>query len=68
MAVLKELGNTAQGTFLLTAEQMEDGDLLRALIAGGHAVALAASGETEEDVEAQIIQGGISCGRRHAAG
>ena len=57
LAVLKELGNTAQGTFLLTAEQMEDGDLLRALIAGGHAVALAASGETEEDVEAQIIQG-----------
>lgn len=57
LAVLKELGNTVQGTFLLTAEQMEDGDLLRALIAGGHAVALAASGETEEDVEAQIIQG-----------
>ena len=29
-----------RATFLLTAEEMEDGDLLRALTAGGHAVAL----------------------------
>ena len=54
LAVLSSLGETAQATFLLTAEQMADGDLLRALIAGGHGVALAASGETEETVEEQV--------------
>ncbi len=57
LAVLEALGGSAQGTFLLTPEQMEDGDLLRALIAGGHAVALAASGETEDEVEAQVLRG-----------
>ena len=54
LAVLSALGEEAQATFLLTAEQMADGDLLRALIAGGHGVALAASGETEEAVEEQV--------------
>ena len=57
LAVLSALGEEAQATFLLTAEQMADGDLLRALIAGGHGVALAASGETEEAVEAQVMEG-----------
>lgn len=37
--ILPALGEV-QGTFLLTAEQMADGDLLRALAAGGHAAAL----------------------------
>lgn len=57
LAVLEKLGTAAQATFLLTTEQMEDGDLLRALIAGGHAVALEAWGETEEEVEAQVMWG-----------
>ena len=37
--ILPVLGDV-QATFLLTAEEMADGDLVRALVAGGHAVAL----------------------------
>ena len=57
LAVLDILGSDAQGTFLLTTEQMADGDLLRALVAGGHSVALLASGETEEALEEQVVLG-----------
>ena len=56
LAVVEELGTAAQATFLLTTDQMADGDLLRALIAGGHTVALAASGESEEEIERQVVQ------------
>jgi len=38
----------------MTADQMEDGDLLRGLVAGGHAVALLAQGETREEMEEEI--------------
>lgn len=51
--ILPVLGEV-QGTFLLTSEQMADGDLLRALIAGGHALALRLP---EEDREAALQQG-----------
>lgn len=47
----------SQATFLLTAEQMEDGDLLRSLVAGGHAVALRIGGETEEDMVRELRLG-----------
>lgn len=47
-----EEGQTA--TFLLRLEQMEDGDLLRGLIAQGHAVALLAQGTTAPDVAAEV--------------
>ena len=57
LAVLETMGADAQGTFLLTVEQMEDGNLMRALVAGGHSVALSVTGETEDEVEAQIVQG-----------
>lgn len=57
LAVLDLLGSDAQAAFLLTEEQMEDGDLLRTLVAGGHGVVLRASGETEEELEEQIIRG-----------
>ena len=45
-AAMKALDGV-QATFLLTAEQMEDGDLLRGLTAEGHMVALLASGAEE---------------------
>lgn len=57
LSVLEILGSEAQATFLLTTDQMEDGDLLRALVAGGHGIALLASGETEKELEEQIVRG-----------
>lgn len=57
LAVMEELGQEAQAAFLLTTEQMEDGDLLRGLVAQGHAVVLLARGETEEEIEEQIVRG-----------
>ena len=48
----------AQGTFLLTAGQMaSDGDLLRALAAGGHGIALRLEGETREERKDEIRRG-----------
>ena len=45
----------AQGTFLLTAGQMaSDGDLLRAMAAGGHGIALRLEGETREERQDEI--------------
>ena len=49
-----ELLGTAQATFLLPAEQMEQGDLIRALIAKGHGVALLAQGKTPEAVAEEL--------------
>lgn len=43
-----------QVTFLLPAELMEDGDLVRAVAARGHGLALAARGDTEAEVQAQL--------------
>lgn len=53
-AVLEKLGS-AQATFLLSAEQMGEGDLVRSLVAGGHAVALRAAGTAEDEVEEEIL-------------
>lgn len=46
-----------QATFLLTAEELSDGDLVRALIAGGHTPALRIEGETEREAEEEILRG-----------
>lgn len=54
-SVLALLG-AHQATFLLTAEEMEDGDLLRALVAGGHGIALEALGETDSELEYEVAQ------------
>ena len=43
-----------RATFLLSSEQMADGDLLRAMIGKGHGVALLAQGETAEAVREEI--------------
>lgn len=56
-SVMEKLGTDQQATFLLTAEQMADGDLLRGLVAGGHGVALLLQGTTEQAVEEEIQQG-----------
>ena len=48
---------SVQATFLLTAEQMRDGDLLRALTARGHAVALWLLGETPEEAARELAEG-----------
>lgn len=53
LAAMKLLGET-RATFLLPVEQMEDGDLLRALTAEGHEIALLASSETAAELEAEI--------------
>ena len=55
LSVLAQLGSY-QATFLLTVDEMEDGDLLRALVAGGHGVALEALGETDSELEYEVEQ------------
>lgn len=51
--LLDRLGD-ARATFLLTADQMEDADLLRGLTATGQGIALRCGKGTEEEVRAQI--------------
>lgn len=46
-----------QATFLLTAEQMEDGDLLRALTVQGHSVALRILGKSPEEAAGELQRG-----------
>lgn len=46
-----------QATFLLTAEQMTDGGLLRALTAQGHAIALHILGGSPEEAAEELRQG-----------
>ena len=52
-SVMERLGDV-QATFLLTAEEMEDADLLRGLVAQGHAVALRLTGQTEEEAAGEL--------------
>lgn len=55
LALLDGLGQR-QATFLLTAEEMESADLIRALVAGGHGVALEVHGETAEEIDWEIAR------------
>ena len=55
LALLDRLGDR-QATFLLTAQEMEQADLVRALVAGGHGVALQTLGETEAEMEEEIVR------------
>ncbi len=50
-----EILGESRATFLMTLEQMTDGDLLRTLVGTGHGVALMALGETQDAVRAEII-------------
>ena len=54
--ILPALGDT-QATFLLTEEELTDGDLVRALAAQGHAVALRIQGHTPDEAEAELQKG-----------
>ena len=50
-----ELLEGHQATFLLPQEQLEDGDLVRALVCAGHGVALLARSESEEQLREEIL-------------
>ncbi len=52
-AALHELDGSAI-TFLMTAEQMQDGDLIRAILGNGHAIALYVQSTTEDEVLSEI--------------
>lgn len=56
LAAVELLGDV-QATFLLTAQQMAQGDLVRCLVAKGHAIALKAVGGSPEEVAAELTQG-----------
>ena len=53
LAAMALLGE-AQATFLLDLEQMENGDLLRALTANGHEIALLTTAQTAAELEAEV--------------
>ena len=55
LELLGRLGDH-QATFLLTAEELEQADLVRALVAGGHGLALQTRGETEAEMEEEIVR------------
>jgi len=55
LAVMDVLGDS-QGTFLMTADQMEEGDLLRSMVARGHGVVLLISGSAEKEVRQQVLR------------
>lgn len=54
--ILPALGEV-HATFLLTAEEMEDGDLLRALVGGGHEAALRVLSDSAEDAAEELRRG-----------
>ena len=43
-------------TFLLTVQQMEDGDLVRALLGSGHGIALAVRSSTDSEIRAEVLR------------
>ena len=53
LAAMTLLGDT-YATFLLSLEQMENGDLLRALTANGHEIALLPRAQTAAELESEI--------------
>ena len=54
LAALDMLGDH-QATFLLPPDQITNGDLVRALVCRGHAVALLATGESGDSIRSQIL-------------
>lgn len=55
LAAAKLLGDS-QATFLLPLEQLENGDLVRALIVSGHQLALLPQSDTAAELEQEIAQ------------
>lgn len=54
-SMMTQLGDTP-ATFLLTVQQMEDGDLIRALLGSGHGVALMVRGSTESEIREELLR------------
>ena len=48
---------SSKATFLLTVQQMEDGDLIRTILGTGHGVALRVQSETEEEILNELKRG-----------
>lgn len=64
LAAAEQLGSV-QGTFLLGLAELADGDLVRALTAGGHSVGLRLEGGAEELEQArELLWQGSWCGTR----
>lgn len=49
--------NNSKATFLLTVQQLEDGDMVRALLGNGHAIALRVQSETADEVLSELNRG-----------
>lgn len=54
-AAVEQLGSS-KATFLLTASQMEDGDLLRTILGSGHEAALMVQQETEKEILNELLR------------
>lgn len=46
----------SSATFLLTAQQLEDGELVRALLGNGHAIALKLQSSTEDELRSELLR------------
>ena len=53
---MNHLGDN-KATFLLTVPQLEDGDLVRALLGNGHTIALRVQSETEDEILSELNRG-----------
>ena len=49
--------NNSKATFLLTVQQLEDGDMVRALLGSGHAIALRVQSGTEDEILSELNRG-----------
>lgn len=56
LAAMELLGDS-QATFLLSVDQMADGDLIRALVSAGHEIALLPAAQSAAELEAEIALG-----------
>lgn len=52
-AAMERMGNS-KATFLLTVQQMDDGDLIRSVLGEGHALALCVQSETEDEITSEL--------------
>jgi len=53
---MEQLGDS-KATFLLTVQQLEDGDMVRSLLGNGHAIALRIQSETEDEILSELNRG-----------
>lgn len=53
---MMDLLDGTPATFLLTVQQMENGDLLRALLGSGHGVTLLLQSKTEDEISSELLR------------